>query len=249
MHCRKQSLISSCGGWGFPSGVLELLQDTFVCLPSVKQPLLHRSPWTQRRQRCFEPKDNESIQLVTLRRCRNTDNQQTCKHASGHRVSPTWKYKKSNETTMEIPAPMTTCSSHVMYLCEWLLAVVLQVLGVDVEVIVVDGERLRTFGYIRHKLLHFEEDAALLAEFKLLHRNVGWGNTIYTQKQGRERDQINSLLQKTQTMGSDWLPRASFDDLLVKSGATLSMVTSRFPRITGSLAIFSGLREGKTNSG
>lgn len=29
--------------------------------------------------------------------------------------------------------------------------------------------------------------------------------------------------------------------LLVKSGATLSMVTSRFPRITGSFAIFSGL--------
>lgn len=46
-------------------------------------------------------------------------------------------------------------------------------LRVDIEVIVVDGERLRTFGYVRHKLLHFEEDAGLLADIELLHRNVG----------------------------------------------------------------------------
>lgn len=38
-------------------------------------------------------------------------------------------------------------------------------------------------------------------------------------------------------------------DLLGKSGGTLSMVTSKFPRITGSLAIFSGLGEqSKTSS-
>lgn len=46
-------------------------------------------------------------------------------------------------------------------------------LGVDVEVIVVDGERLRAFGYARHELLHFEEDAGLLAHVELLHGDVG----------------------------------------------------------------------------
>lgn len=46
-------------------------------------------------------------------------------------------------------------------------------LGVDVEVIVVDGERLRAFGDARYKLLYFKEDAGLLADIKLLHRNVG----------------------------------------------------------------------------
>lgn len=46
-------------------------------------------------------------------------------------------------------------------------------LRVDIEVIVVDGERLRTFGNARHKLLHFKEDVALLADIKLLHRDVG----------------------------------------------------------------------------
>lgn len=82
-----------------------------------------------------------------------------------------------------------------LYLCKRLLAVVLQVLRVDVEVIVVDCERLRTFGYAWHKLLHFKEDVGLLAHIKLLHRNVGWGNTIYTQKQegGGGRNQINRL--------------------------------------------------------
>lgn len=59
------------------------------------------------------------------------------------------------------------------HLCKRLLAVVFQVLRVDVEVIVVDGERLRTFGNAWHKLLHFKEDAGLLANVKLLHRNVG----------------------------------------------------------------------------
>lgn len=46
-------------------------------------------------------------------------------------------------------------------------------LGVDIEVIVVDGERLRAFGYARHKLLHFKEDVDLLAGIKLLDGNVG----------------------------------------------------------------------------
>lgn len=61
----------------------------------------------------------------------------------------------------------------VGYLCERLLAVILQVFRVDIEVIVVDGERLRAFGYARHKLLYFKEDVGLLSDVKLLHRNVG----------------------------------------------------------------------------
>lgn len=66
-------------------------------------------------------------------------------------------------------------------------------LGVDIEVIVEDGERLRTFGYAGHKLLHLKEDAGLLTDFKLLHGNVGGGNAIYMQKQG-EGEQINTLI-------------------------------------------------------
>lgn len=46
-------------------------------------------------------------------------------------------------------------------------------LRVDVEVVVVDGERLRTLGNARHKLLHFEEDVGSLTDVELLHRNVG----------------------------------------------------------------------------
>ncbi len=37
--------------------------------------------------------------------------------------------------------------------------------------------------------------------------------------------------------------------LLVRSGATLSTVTSKLPRITGNLAIFSGLREEREHRG
>lgn len=46
-------------------------------------------------------------------------------------------------------------------------------LRVDIEVIVVDGERLRAFGDARHELLHFKEDVGPLTDIKLLHRNVG----------------------------------------------------------------------------
>lgn len=130
------------------------------------------------------------------------------------------------------------------YLCEWLLSVIFQVLRVDVEVVVVDGERLGTLGDARHKLLHFEEDVGSLTDVELLHRNVGWGNTICTQE--REGDQIHrSRSQHKWFYLSRWLHGASSRSLLVKSGATLSMVTSRFPRITGSFAIFSGLKAGK----
>lgn len=60
-------------------------------------------------------------------------------------------------------------------------------LRVDIEVIVVNGERLRAFGNARHKLLHLKKDVALLSDIKLLHRNVGGRNTIYTQEQDTER--------------------------------------------------------------
>lgn len=137
---------------------------------------------------------------------------------------------------------INTTQRSVRYLCEWLLAVVFQMLRVNVEVIVVDGERLRTFGYVRHKLLNFKEDVGLLTDIKLLHRNVGWGNTIYIQKREGGRPNKHSALSFHL---SCWLHGAHLEALLVKSGATLSMVTSRFPKITGSLAIFSGLRKRK----
>lgn len=108
----------------------------------------------------------------------------------------TFKFLRKSKTFMlhreQIKLPLLCQSSYttmlssksLWYLCKWLLAVILQVPRVNVEVIVVDGERLRTFGYARHKLLHFKEDAGLLADIKLLHGYVGWGNTIYIQKWG-----------------------------------------------------------------
>lgn len=110
-------------------------------------------------------------------------------------------------------------------------------LGVDVEVIVVDGERLRALGDAGHKLLHLKEDVGLLADIELPHRYVGGRYTIYVQR--REGDETACRQSGTANH------RQTQTVLLDKSGATLSMVTSRFPRITGSLAIFSGLREGK----
>lgn len=138
---------------------------------------------------------------------------------------------------------------HQLYLCKRLLAVVFQVLWVDVEVIVVDCERLRTLGYAWHKFLHFKEDVGLLPHIKLLHRNVGRGNAVYTQEQ--EGEQLSKqragktwpIWAGTDHSLSCWCVQRGWGGSLVKSGATLSTVTSRFPRITGSLAIFSGLRE------
>ncbi len=95
----------------------------------------------------------------------------------------TYMEGKSIITDMQI----ATTDKSLGYLCKWLLAVILQVLRVDIEVIVVDGERLRTFGYAWHKLLHFKEDAGLLTDIKLLHGNVGWGNTIYMETQEARR--------------------------------------------------------------
>lgn len=138
------------------------------------------------------------------------------------------------------------------YLCKWLLAVILQVLRVDIEVIVVAGERLRAFGNARHKLLHFKEDVGLLTDIELLHRNVGWGNTIYIQKQKGGRlnklpaDSVTDLVWGgTALISHVGCMERILQVSLVKSGATLSMVTSRFPRIRGSLAIFSGLQKVK----
>lgn len=186
-----------------------------IFLPSSTQRLPRLSLWTQCRQRRSSPEDRQ----VEVR----------------NPVVNLSQVKKKSKTTAAAPFKKKQKQKNLVYLCKGLLAIVLQVLGVDVEVIVVDGERLGALGDARHKLLHFKEDSGLLADIKLLHGNVGWGNTICGEG-GREGGRVRGQPEAA-AAGATVVSRV----LLVKSGATLSMVTSRFPRMTGSLAIFSGL--------
>lgn len=69
-----------------------------------------------------------------------------------------------------------------------LLPVVLEVPGVDIEVVLVDGERLRALGDARYKLLHLQEGAVCLAALKVPHRDVGGGDAVWEEeKQGEVR--------------------------------------------------------------
>lgn len=71
-----------------------------------------------------------------------------------------------------------------MYLGKGLLAVVLEVPGVDVEVVVVDGEGLGAFGNARHKLFHLKQHFPLM-RVKLLHRDVGRGYAVCREREKR----------------------------------------------------------------
>lgn len=108
---------------------------------------------------------------------------------------------------------------------------------VDVEVVVIDGKWLGALGDAGHKLLHFQERTARTDAFKVPHRNVRGSDAIWSMEMQAIRGVGGESLMKT---GKDCTTNI-LGSLLVTSGATLSMVTSRLPNSTGSLAIFSGL--------
>lgn len=65
------------------------------------------------------------------------------------------------------------------YLGERLLVVIFEVLGINVEMIVVGGEGLRALCNTGNKLLHLHHDTvALSVVLKRPHRDVGWSHTI-----------------------------------------------------------------------
>lgn len=67
----------------------------------------------------------------------------------------------------------------VRYLSEGLLVVIFEMLGIDVEMIVVRGEGLRALGNTGNKLFHLHQNTvALSVVLKGPHRDVGWGHTI-----------------------------------------------------------------------
>lgn len=121
--------------------------------------------------------------------------------------------------------------------------------GVNVQVVLVDGERLGALGDAGHKLLHLQESAARPVAFEAPHRNVGGSDTICSREVGGVT-RVQKLGVLRLLIDSHFVNICLSEGfLLVMSGATLSMVTSKFPKSTGSLAIFSGLMGIKNRDG
>lgn len=140
---------------------------------------------------------------------------------------------------------------------ERLLVVIFEVLRIDIQMIVVGCERLRALGNTGNKLLHLQQNTiARPITFKRPHWDVGWSDTV--QPTERRKFKFKWLIHGTQgghtqsgnqgrkyhqkrcALGQGYINKY-FEDLLAISGGTLSMVTSRLPKMTGNLAIFSGL--------
>lgn len=67
----------------------------------------------------------------------------------------------------------------LIYLGERLLAVIFEVFGIDIEMIVVGGERLRALGNTGNKLLHLQQNTvARPITLKRPHWDEGWSDTI-----------------------------------------------------------------------
>lgn len=67
----------------------------------------------------------------------------------------------------------------LVYLGKRLLVVIFEVFGIDIEMIVVGGERLRALGNTGNKLLHLQQNTgAWPITLKRPHRDVGWSDTI-----------------------------------------------------------------------
>lgn len=64
------------------------------------------------------------------------------------------------------------------YLSEGFLSVIFQVFGIDVEMVLVNGEGLGAFGNAGDKLLHFQESAARPVPLEVPHRDVGRSDAI-----------------------------------------------------------------------
>lgn len=110
---------------------------------------------------------------------------------------------------------------------------------VHVEVVLIDGEWLGALSDERHKLLHLQESGPVA--FEGPDGDVGGSDAVCGT--GNERSHWVPGSRRGVTkytterdFGNIWR-----GGLLVTSGATLSIVTSKFPNSTGSLAIFSGL--------
>lgn len=122
-----------------------------------------------------------------------------------------------------------------------LLAIVLQVSRIHIEVVVVHSEGLWALGNAWHKLFHLEEDLSYSVVVKLLDWDVGWSHAIYAHK-GRVGGEKSTSEKHSHLEKNVCFQHAlDLESLLVMSRATPSTVMSRFPKITGSLAIFSGL--------
>lgn len=112
---------------------------------------------------------------------------------------------------------------------------------VHVEVVVIDGKWLGALSNAGHKLLHLQKSTARPVAFKVPHRNIGGSDAIWSIESAKKLGDLG----KSQMKNNRECTANILRSLLVISGATLSIVTSRLPKSTGSLAIFSGLL-GKT---
>lgn len=138
------------------------------------------------------------------------------------------------------------------YLSEGLLAVIFEVAWVDIQVIVIGGEGLWAFRYTWHKLLNLKQHPVPITALKLAHWDIRGCYAVYSNKHKSTQSTGSFCKKKPHQINVkiNCISRSSAKfDSLGRSGATLSIVTSRFPRITGSLAIFSGLRKTKRYKG
>ena len=76
------------------------------------------------------------------------------------------------------------------YLGEALLAVVLEVLGVDVDVVLVHAVGLRELGGVLDKLLHLHRGWVSLQVLKGLHRHVGGGDAVWAEVEEETGDVV-----------------------------------------------------------
>ncbi len=74
----------------------------------------------------------------------------------------------------------------LMYLGERLLAVIFEVFGIDIEMIVVGGERLRALGNTGNKLLHLQQKHRRSAHYSQK-ASLGWRMEWHNLANGEEK--------------------------------------------------------------
>lgn len=178
----------------------------------------------------------------------------------------TWTHLNNSKLRLKIQATVCyrlelngqLCMFRVLsYLGECFLAVIFQVSWIHIHMVVVSCERLWEFSDGRHKLFHLKRHLPSIHTISLTEGKIGRRHTVYTNTHKKDlkqqpitERQVISLNQSKLNMCllvCVYNQCVLFSLLLLRSGATLSTVTSKLPRITGSLAIFSGLRR-KTNT-
>lgn len=81
--------------------------------------------------------------------------------------------------------PMLAWISHILYLVEVFLAVILEVFWIDVYLVLIHSVRSRIFRWFLHKFLNFHCRLMLLYIIKWLDWNKGWGYTVFKRKEKR----------------------------------------------------------------